>query len=439
MQSYFVDATNKNNRSPPVIQFSSRQRALPLAAAFAFFAYGCGPAPQQAGGFHGFPPAEVTLLAVEPKSIPVKFEYVGQALGSKEVEVRARVGGILEKRLFKEGAPVKAGQVLFVIDPKPLEAQAASVEADLARARAQLSQAQREAARLKPLAERKAIGQKEYDDAVSNGELAAASVKSAEAKLREARLSLGYTRVVAPISGLTSRATKSEGSLVSVGADSLLTTISQTDPMWVQFNISENEKLRIDRAVAEKKLAWPANDAMDVIVKLADGTSLPLKGRINFNDTRINTATGTYETRAEFPNKDNVLTSGQFVRVVLNGAKRIDAFAVPQAAVLDGPQGKFVYVAGKDKDGKDVALPKPVKLGDWITAGEANQWIVESGLAAGDKVIVEGNAKLMPGGPIKLGGSPAASAPAGGSPTAAGAAKAPDAKAPDSAPPPAQK
>ena len=152
---------------------------------------------------------------------------------------------------------VRAGQTLFLIDPKPLEAQAASFEADLARANAQLSQALREAARLKPLAERKAIGQKEYDDAVSNGELAAASVKSAEAKLREARLSLGYTSVVAPISGLTSRAAKSEGSLVTTGPDGLLTTITQTDPMWVQFNISENERLRIDRAIAERKLSWP--------------------------------------------------------------------------------------------------------------------------------------------------------------------------------------
>ena len=385
-------------------------RLAALAAAFTVAA--CGPAPQQ-GGFHGFPPADVTLLTVEPKAIPVSFEYVGQAVGSKEVEVRARVGGILEKRLFKEGAPVKGGQTLFLIDPKPYEAQAASAEADLAHAQAQLSQAQREATRLKPLAERKAIGQKEYDDAVSNSELAAASVKAAEAKLREARLNLGYTRVAAPITGLSSRATKSEGSLVSVGSDSLLTTISQTDPMWVQFNVSENEQLRIDRAVADKKLDWPKDNTMDVIVKLADGTTLTRKGRINFSDTRINTATGTYETRAEFANADNALKPGQFVRVILNGAARRDAIAVPQVAVLEGPQGKFVYVAAKDKDGKDVAAPKPVVLGEWTTGAGANLWIVESGLTVGDKVIVEGIAKLMPGGPIKLAGTGSAPGAAG--------------------------
>ncbi len=372
-----------------------------LAITAAALVAGCGPAPQQ-GGFHGFPPADVTLMTVEAKSIPVTFEYVGQALGSKEVEVRARVGGILEKRLFKEGAPVKGGQTLFVIDPKPYEAAAASVEAELARAQAQRAQAQREAARLKPLVERKAVGQKEYDDAVSTSELADAAVKAAEANLRTARLNLGYTRVIAPITGLSSRATKSEGSLVTVGTDSLLTTISQTDPIWIQFNISENEKLRIERAVAEKKLAWPKDEAMDVAVKLADGSTLPRKGHINFADTRINTATGTYETRAEFANADNVLKSGQFVRVTLNGPMRLNAITVPQAAVLDGPQGKFVYVAGKDKDGKDVAMPKPVVLGEWVTGEGPNLWIVESGLAPGDHVIVDGIAKLMPGGQIKL-------------------------------------
>ena len=372
-----------------------------LAIAAAVTAAACGPAPQQ-GGFHGFPPADVTLMTVETKSIPVTFEYVGQALGSKEVEVRARVGGILEKRLFKEGAPVKSGQTLFVIDPKPYEAQAANVEAELARAQAQRAQAQREAARLKPLVERKAVGQKEYDDAVSTSELADAAVKAAEANLRTARLNLGYTRVIAPITGLSSRATKSEGSLVTVGSDSLLTTISQTDPIWVQFSISENEKLKIDRAVAEKKLAWPKDEVMDVEVKLADGSTLPRKGHINFADTRINTATGTYETRAEFGNADNVLKSGQFVRVTLNGPTRLNAITVPQAAVLDGPQGKFVYVAGKDKDGKDVAMPKPVALGDWVTGDGANLWIVDSGLAPGDRVIIDGIAKLMPGGQIKL-------------------------------------
>jgi membrane fusion protein (multidrug efflux system) len=200
----------------------------------------------------------------------------------------------------------------------------------------------------------------------------------------------------------------------------------------VQFNVSENERLRIDRAVAAGKLSWPKDDAMEVTVTLGDGRTLARKGKINFADTRINTATGTYETRAEFSNKDNALTSGQFVRVTLNGPARIDAIVVPQAAVLDGPQGKFVYVTGKDKDGKDVAQPRPVTLGDWVTGGEANLWIVESGLAAGDKVIVDGIAKLQPGGPIVIGGAPGApasgAAPGGGAPAASGASSTPSDK-----------
>jgi membrane fusion protein (multidrug efflux system) len=390
------------------------------------------------GGFHGFPPADVTVYAVELKNIPVTFEYVGQAVGSKEVEVRARVGGILEKRLFKEGSPVKAGQVLFLIDPKPFEAQVANADAELARAQAQLAQAQREANRLKPLVEKRAVGQKEYDDAASAADLATAAVKAAQAKLREAQLNLGYTRVVAPISGLSSRAPKSEGSLVAAGND-LLTTISQTDPIWVAFNVSENEKLKIERAIAANKLQWPKSEAMDVVVKLSDGSTLARKGKINFEDTRINPSTGTYETRAEFANADSKLTSGQFVRVILNGPLWRDAIAIPQTAVLDGPQGKFVYVAGKDKDGKDVALPKPVVLGDWVTGGNANQWIVESGLAPGDKVIIDGVAKIMmPGAPIKLGGGPGTAggqgapvaAPAGGAAPSAAKGAASPAEAP---------
>ena len=229
---------------PPARRFALRFRP----AAVILLVTACGHSQQ--GGFQGFPPSEVTTVVVEPKAVPATYEYVGQTAGSKEVEVRARVTGILERKLYQEGAPVKLGQVLFVIDPKPLAAQAAALEADLAHAQAQKAQADREVARLKPLAEKRAVGQKEADDAVSNAELAAASVKSAEAKLAEAKLNLGYTRVVAPITGLSSRAPKSEGSLVTAN-DTLLTTISQSDPIWVPFAISENEQLTLNRAVSQ--------------------------------------------------------------------------------------------------------------------------------------------------------------------------------------------
>lgn len=216
----------------------------------------------------------MTAIAVAPRTLPVSWEYVGQTTGSKDVEVRARVTGILERKLYAEGLAVKAGQPLFTINPKPLEAQAAAAQAEVARAQAQLAQAEREAARLKPLAERRAVGQKEADDALSAAELARASLNVAKAKLAEVDLSLGYTRVLAPVAGLSSRAMKSEGSLVTAN-DTLLTVISQVDPIWVPFNVSENDRLAIDRAVAAGRLALPKDNGYEVTLKLADGTTFP--------------------------------------------------------------------------------------------------------------------------------------------------------------------
>ena len=211
---------------------AGRAAALAATTLLAAILAACGQQPPGGGGFQGFPPAQVTTLKVEPATIPVSFEYVAQTAGSKDVEIRARVNGIVEKRYFTEGSAVRAGQPLFLIDPKPYEASVAVAEAEVARANAQKSQAEREAARLKPLAERRAIGQKEADDAQSNAELAAANVKAAEARLRSAQLDLGYTSVVAPIAGLTSRAQVSEGALAAAN-QTQLTTISQVDPMWV--------------------------------------------------------------------------------------------------------------------------------------------------------------------------------------------------------------
>jgi membrane fusion protein (multidrug efflux system) len=386
--------------------FARTYRPLLAVAAVSLVLAGCGQGKHD--GPHGFPPAQVTIAEVAARDLPVSWEFVGQATGSKDVEVRARVTGILEKRLYAEGTPVRQGQALFEIDPKPLEAQYNAVQADVARAQAAVAQAEREAARLKPLAERRAVGQKEADDAVSAAELARASLKASEARAAEVRLSLGYTKVVAPVAGLSSRAMKSEGSLVSAN-ETLLTVISQVDPIWVPFNISENEQLEINKQVAAGRLVLPKDNGFDVAIKLADGTVFPRQGRINFADTRINPTTGTYEMRAELPNRDQALKPGQFVRVQLKGAVRKNAVSVPQTAVLDGPQGKFVYVPAKDKDGKDIAQPRPVALGPWVTLDGQNLWIVESGLAAGDKVIVDGVARVMgPGSPIMTGPPPGA-------------------------------
>ena len=398
-------------------------RPVPLlfALAAALLIAACGQ--QQQGGFHGFPPAQVTTMVVQPRTVPATYEYVGQTAGSKEVEVRARVTGILERRLFTEGSFVKAGQPLFTIDPKPLQAQSAAAQAEVARVQAQVTQADREVARLKPLAEKRAVGQKEADDAVSNADLARAGLKAAEARAAEVNLNLGYTRVIAPITGLSSRANKSEGSLVTAN-DTLLTLIWQVDPIWIPFSVSENDRLALDRAVAAGKLTLPKDNAYDVTIRLTDGSTFPRKGKINFSDTRVNPTTGTYEMRAEIANADGALKPGQFVRVILKGAVRNNAIVVPQVAVQDGAQGKFVYVTGKDKDGKDVAVVRPVTLGEWVEVDGTNLWVVETGLQAGDTVIVDGIAKLQPGGPIALGGAPGG-APGSPPPAGKGAEKGP--------------
>jgi membrane fusion protein (multidrug efflux system) len=368
----------------------------------------CGRGQSQAPGGGGFPPAAVTVQTVKPVTVPVRFEFVGQTAGSKEAEVRARVQGILERRTYQEGSRVKAGQQLFVIDPRPYAAQLQAAEADLSRAQAQAAQAQRNFERVKPLAGSKALSQREYDEAVSGAETGAASVKQAQAKLTEAKLNLGYTSVTAPISGLVSRALKSEGSLVTPGQDSLLTTVSQVDPLYVNFSVSEAEQRQMLKAIGTGN-ATGANPqdarAVAVSVRLSDGAIHPQKGRLAFIDPRVNTATGSFDARAEVPNPDGALRPGQFVRVVLESAPRPDVIVVPQRAVMDGPQGKFVYLAGKSQDGKDVALPRPVTVGDWIDVDGQPQWLIEKGLATGDVVIVDGTAKIFPvpgGAPISL-------------------------------------
>ena len=396
------------------------------AAALALALAACGDSKPQGGGMMAFPPAQVTTETVQPASFPVAFEFVGQVIGSKDAEVRPRVTGIVEKRFYEEGSTVKAGQPLFLIDPRPYEAQLAQAEADLARAQAEKSRAERELARLKPLAEKRAIGQKEADDAQSQADLADAAIKAAQARLTEAKLNLSYTRVLAPISGVTGRAQQSEGSLATANT-TLLTTIWQVDPIWIGFSMSENERLKLERARAEGRLTLPDNNSYDVEIRLSDGSSHPRRGRVDFTSIRFNPQTGTQEMRATVRNPDRALQPGQFVRVVLTGAERQNVITVPQVAVLDGPQGKFVYVVGKNDKGADVAQPRPVVPGDW-TDGSGNRWVIESGLKPGDQVIVDGVARvMMPGAPVQVAAPGAPGAPAG--PPVKSAASAPEAPA----------
>ncbi len=402
---------------------------LPLAlAACGKFS---GPEANAAPG--GMPLPEVAVITVQAKAQPVEMEYTGQTAGSRETEVRARVGGILGKRLFEEGAVVSAGAALYQIDPATFQNQLASAEANVAVAEARTNQTRREFARLAPLASEKAISQKEFDDSKSAVESAEASLKQAQAQANEARLNLGYTKVVAPIGGTTGVSAKSEGSLVSA-TDSLLTTIVQTNPMYVNFSVSEGDMLHMAKMLKAGQLNVPGKKAANgslgfaVTVKLADGSTYPRAGKLNFASERVNAQTGSFDVRAEIPNPDGALRPGQFVRVNLGGASRPNSLSVPQRAIIDSPFGKIVFVVNKE----DKLEPHPVELDGW-TQG---QWIVTKGLKDGDRVLVDGYIKAhdpgmlvkpvpfvppaLPGAPAQ---APAAPTPSASAPAATVAAK----------------
>ena len=348
------------------------------------------------------PPAmalPVTVVQVKSQRVQALTEAVGQTEGSREVEIRARVSGIVQKRLYQEGESVRAGATLFLIDRAPYEIAFDQAQAALAQEKARIEQAQREAARMKQLAAEQAISQKEYDDATSTLKQTQASVMAAEAKVREAQLNLSYVAVTAPIGGVTGRALRSEGSLVTAGTDSaVLTTVAQTDPIWVRFSFSEIEyaQLRTGSRRSDVKLLLP------------DGKIYGAPGRVNFTSSTVDTRLGTVQLRAEFPNPGRLLLPGQFVRVQVIAGEE-DAFLVPQAAVMQGEQGRFVWIAGAD--GK--AAVRPVEA----TAWRDDNWIVRKGLAEGDQVIVDNLVKMRPGAPVQPhppGQPPGAPAPAPG-------------------------
>ena len=400
--------------------------ALPVSAALLIG--GCGPSDQQGHG--GFPPPVVTVVTVEPKDVAVTYEHVAQTAGYREVEVRARVTGILQRRNYREGASVRKGESLFTIDPAPFQVALSRAEADLSMAEAKHAQSKREVARLKPVLEAKAVSQKELDDAASAEQVSDAEVKAAQARVREARLNLDYTRVEAPISGISSRAAVSEGSLVS-GPNVLLTSVTQVDPMYVIFGVPDREQIALRQDVDAGRLKLPADGRLKATLKLADGSAYPREGIVNFRDVRVNTQTGTSESRAEFPNPSNALRAGEFVRIELHGAVRPGAIVVPQRAVLENPKGKYVYTVTADSK----AEPRPVEVGNWNGDG----WIITSGLKPGERVVVDGVMKLQmmgpAGGPVQIGDPAAAGADKGADKAAAGKGG----KAPQKAAAPAEK
>ena len=379
---------------------------LPIAAALALSAVlaacdsASGVASQHPGGPP--PPADVVVEKVVPRRLPVTFEYVGQTVGSRDIEVRARVPGILLKRNFDEGRRVRKGESLYRIDPEPFRVALRLADADAAAAQARVAQATRHVKRLEPLWKERATSQRDYDDAVSAEQIAEAELAAANARREQAALNLEYTRVEAPIGGVAGRSQVSEGTLVS-GPQVLLTTVTQTDPIKLRFGIADTDQMRWREQVAAGQLTLPANSAFDVEVQLADGSVVPRRGKLVFSDTRVSGNTGTVEAEAELPNPDGQLRPGQFVRVRLLGALRPQAVVVPTRAVLEGPQGKFVYVVA---DGK--AIPRPVQVGEQTDDG----WLVNKGLKPGDDVVVDGTARIFfPGAPVRLARADATAAP----------------------------
>lgn len=326
------------------------------------------------------PPApEVTVKEVQSHDIPLTFEYAGRTAGSREVEIRARVSGILQKRAYVEGQWVKQGTVLFKIDPAPFQAA-------LAQAQARLTQTQSDWNRAVKLLKEKALSQREYDEARSAYEQAKAEVKTA-------RINLDYTTVTAPINGVTSKEGLSEGSLV-VADTSLLTRLTQLNPIYVEFSIPDAEAISQRQWIASGAVSLPEDKKLIAELHLGDGSVFSQTGKVDFTDSLIDPDTGTVATRAVVPNADKVLLPGQFVRVVIKGMTRVHAIEVPDQAIMQGPQGTFVYVV--DADGK--AKVKPVAL-DGL---DGENRILQEGLQAGDKVIVEGMIKAKPGMPVRI-------------------------------------
>jgi membrane fusion protein (multidrug efflux system) len=397
----------------------SSRVAWSLAALLA--ACGQQDAAQPGGGAP--PPAQVTVETVAPQTVPISFEYVGRLEASREVEIRPRVSAIIERRHFEEGAPVKAGALLYKLDGASFAAQVRAAGAELANRQALLAEARLELDRNRTLAAQGFVSTRALDASQTALAVAEATVRAAEANLADARINLGYTDIRAPLAGVMGRALQVEGALVSPSGPAL-TTLAQIAPIYARFSIGEDERLALETQRAEGTLE---QGRQRVGLVLADNTRIEATGRLNFSDYKANPQTGAFDMRAEFANADGKLKPGQFVRVVVEGGQLPNAVSVPQPAVQDGPAGKFVYVATPADKGMTVALPRPVEVGAWIGGGEpgkgAGRWVIKSGLKPGDKVVVDGMARIFfPGMPVAPSGAGAPTGVTPSTPTARAAA-----------------
>lgn len=339
------------------------------------------------------PPPEVTVITVAAQPIVNMIELPGRLQAVRTSEVRARVDGIVQRRLYTEGTDVRAGQPLFEIDPRELRAKLSAAEATLARAEATAANAQQDVTRYKGLVAQQALSQQEYDAAVARLRTAQADVEQARAQIASARLNLSYTTVTAPISGRAGRAMVTEGALVSGAGATLLTTIEQMDPIYANFSQSSSDLLALRNKISSGAIQVPAPNNVPVHLVLEDGSEYPLTGHLDFVAMNIDEATGTAALRALFPNPQRTLLPGQFVRARIEAGVQAKGLLIPQRAVTVTPQGATVMVV----NAKSIAEVRPVKVG----ALEGGSWVIQSGLDPGEKVIVDGLQKVAPGKPVK--------------------------------------
>lgn len=350
----------------------------------------CGKSP-------GPPPsgeAEVTIMTVAQQDTPVDFEFTAQSQSSHEVEIRARVDGFLNKRVYTEGEPVQAGQILFLMDPKPFEAVLQTANGQLAQQQARLTVAKANLARVTPLAAQNALSKKDLDDAIGSEQQAKAAVIAAQGQVQTAQLNLSYTTITSPISGLSSFARVQDGSYVAATSAGPLTFVYQLDPIWVNFSVSENELLRYHNQITNGQLRFPANEDFEVTLVLADGNVFPAHGHINFTNPAFSSQTGTFLVRAVFDNPKGSLRPGQFVQARVSGAVRPKAILVPQRSVQQGAKGHFVWVV----DNESKAHPRMVEVGDW----HGDDWFITDGLQPGERVVVDGAIRVAANAQVKI-------------------------------------
>jgi membrane fusion protein, multidrug efflux system len=338
------------------------------------------------------PTAEVTTVTAAPRDVPMTFEFLAQTQSSQQVNIQARVSGFLDRRVYTEGEVVRAGQVLFLMDPKPLQVQVDAAQAQLNNAQAALDVARFNLDRIKPLSEQKAMSQKDLDDANGQYLSSKANVDQARANLEAAKLNLSYATITSPITGVTGNAIVADGTFVS-SSNSQLTTVATLSPMWVTFSLSEAEALRYREDIERGTLKRPAGGQYTVEVVLADGTVFPETGRITFSDPGFNSQTGTFSVRVQVANPQGLLRPNQFVRVRLKGAERPNAQVVPLRAVQQGPKGHFVWLVGKE----NTVEMRPVSVGAWI----GDNWLITSGLDPASVVVVDGALTLTAGAAVK--------------------------------------